>query len=128
VEEWFSELCGKSLVSCESDNLPSLPFIGTALTVRPRLVIQLALLGSGFAAGFAVRILSEFFLRQGGGNTTIAQVLYRNQVFLFTAPDGQAIPFFQAAAGFYPVAIDLDLAAFDGFTGKRAGLEEPRCP
>jgi hypothetical protein len=128
VEEWFSVLYRKSFVSRETDNLPSLPFIGTALTVSPRRVIQPALLGSGFAAGFAVRVFGEFLLRQRGGNTTVAEVLYRDQVFFFTTPDGQAIPFFHAAARFDPVAIDLDFAAFDGITGKRAGLEEPRCP
>ncbi len=118
----------KSFVSCETDNLPSLSFVGAALTIRLRLVIQAALLGSCFAAGFAFGIFGEFLLRQRGGNTTVAQVLYRDQVFFITTPDGQAIPFFQAAAGFDPVAIDLDFAAFDGFTGKCAGLEEPRCP
>jgi hypothetical protein len=128
VEEWFSVLYRKSLVSRETDNLPSLPFIGTALTVRPRPVVQLALFSSGFTAGFAVRVLGEFLLRQRGGNTTFTQVLYRDQVFFFTTPDGQAIPFFEAAARFDPVAIDLDFAAFNGFTGKRAGPEEPRGP
>ena len=118
----------KSLVSCETDNLPSLPFIGTALTIRPCLVIESTLLGSCFSAGFAIRVFSEFFLRQRGGNTALAQVLYRDQVFFFTTPDGQAIPFFQATAGFNPVALDPDFATFDGFTGNGAGLEEPRCP
>jgi len=118
----------KSFVSCETDNLPSLSFIGTALAICFRPVIQAALLGSCFAAGFAIRIFGEFLLRQRGGNTTVAQVLHRDQVFFFTTPDGQAIPLFQAAAGFDPVTIDLDFAAFDGFTGKCAGLEEPRCP
>ena len=117
-----------SFVSRETDNLPSLPFIWTALTVGPRPVIQPALLGSCFAAGFAVRVFGKFLLRQRGGNTTVAEVLYRDQVFFITTPDGQAIPFFQAAARFDPVAIDPDLAAFDGFTGQCAGLEEPRCP
>ncbi len=115
-------------VSCETDDLPSLSFVGSALTIGPCFVIQAALLGSGFTAGFACGVFGVFLLRQRGGNTTLAQVLYCNQIFFFTTPDGQAIPFFQAAAGFDPVAIDLDFAAFDGFTGKRAGLEEPRCP
>jgi hypothetical protein len=86
------------------------------------------LFSNGFTAGFAVRVLGKFLLRQRGGNTTLAQILYRDQVFFFTTPDGQAIPFFQAAAGFDPVAIDLDFAAFNGFAGKCAGFEEPRCP
>jgi hypothetical protein len=118
----------KSFVSCETDYLPSLSLVGTALTIRLRPVIQPALLGSCFAAGFAIRVFGEFPLRQRGGNTTVAQVMYRDQVFFFTTPDGQVIPFFQAAAGFDPVAIDLDFATFDGITGKCAGLEEPRCP
>ncbi len=117
-----------SFVSRETDNLPSLPFIGTALTIRPRPVVQLSLLSSSLAAGFAIRVFGEFLLRQRGGNTTVAQVLYRDQVFFITTPDGQAISFFQAAAGFDPVAIDLDFAAFNGFPGKRAGPEEPRGP
>ncbi len=116
------------MVACETDDLPSLSFIGTALTIRLRLDIQAALLGSCFAAGFANRVFDEFLSRQGGGNTTFAQVLYSDQVFLFTPPDGQAIPLFQAAARFDPVAIELDFAAFDGFTGKSAGFEEPCCP
>ena len=107
--------------------MPSLPFIGTALTVCPRLVVQLALLSSCFAAGFAIRVFGEFLLRQRGGNTTFAQVLYRDQVFFFTTPDGQAIPLFQAAAGFDPVAIDLDLSAFNGFPGQRGGPGESPC-
>ena len=108
--------------------MPSLSFVGSALTIGSCFVIQAALLGSGFAAGFACGVFGEFLLRQRGGNTALAQVLYCNQVSFFTTPDGQAIPFFQAAAGFDPVAIDLDFAAFNGFTGKRAGPEEPRCP
>jgi hypothetical protein len=54
--------------------------------------------------------------------------LYRDQVFFIATTDSQAIPFFQAAAGFDPVAIDLDFATLDGFTGEGAGFEEPRCP
>ena len=111
------ERSSKSLVSCETDDLPSLSFIGTALTIRLRLVIQAALLGSCFAAGFAGRVFGKFLLRQCGGNTTVAKVLYRDQVFFFTTPDGQAIPSFQAAARFDPVAIKLDFAPFDSFTG-----------
>jgi hypothetical protein len=128
VAEWFSDIYRKSFVPGETDNLSSLPFVWTALTIRPRPVVQLALLSSSFSAGFAIRIFDEFLLRQRGGNTTLAEVLNRDQVFFFTTPDGQAIPFFQAASRFDPVAIDLDFAAFNGFTRKRAGLEEPRCP
>ena len=117
-----------SFVSGETDDLPSLSLIGTALAIRLRLVIQAALLGGCFAAGFAGRVFGEFLLRQRRGNSTVAQVLYREQIFFFASPDGQAIALFETAAGFDPVAIDLDFAAFDGLTGQCAGFEEPCCP
>ncbi len=96
--------------------------------IRFCLVIEAALLGSGFAAGFTVGVFGEFFLRQGGGNTAVAQILYGNEILLFAPPDGQNIPLFKVAAGLDPVAVELDFAAFDGITGERAGLEEPRGP
>jgi hypothetical protein len=105
-----------------------LTFIGSALMVRSCPVIQFPLLGYCLAAGYAIGVFGEFFLRQGSGNTTIAEVLYRDPVFFVTTPDGQVIPFFQAAAGFDPLAVDLDFATFDGFTGQGAGFEEPRRP
>ena len=122
------ECACNSFVSGETDDLPSLPFIGTALAIRLRFVIQAALLGSCFAAVFAGRVFGEFLLRQGGGNTPLAQLLYRDQVFFFTTPDGQAIPLFQAAARFHPVTVEPDFATFDGFTGQCACFEEPCCP
>lgn len=115
-------------VSGETDNLSSLPFVGTALAIRLRLVIQAALLGNCFAPGFAGRVFGEFLLRQRRGNSTVAQVLYREQVFFFASPDGQAISLFETAARFDPVAIDLDFTAFYRFPRQSAGFEEPCGP
>jgi hypothetical protein len=116
------------VVPGEADDLPSLPFVGPALALCFGLVLQLALLSSGFAAGFAVRIFGEFLLRQRGGNAPVTQVAHRNDIFFITPAYAQAIPQFEAAAGFDPVAADLDFATFDGFAGKCAGLEKPRRP
>lgn len=91
-------------------------------------MVKAPLLGSCFTVGDTIRIFGEFFLCQSGGNTALTKVLYRNAEFLFTTPDDQLIPFFKAAAGLDPLTAQLDLTAFHGFAGKRAGPEEPRGP
>jgi len=116
------------IVPGEADDLPSLPFVGAPLTLCFGLVLQFALRGSGFAAGFALRVFGELLLRQRGGNTPVTQVAHRNDIFFITPADAQTIPLFKAAAGFDPVTVDLDFTAFDSFTGECAGLEEPRGP
>lgn len=116
------------VVPGEADDLPSLAFVGAALALCFGLVLQLALLSSSFAAGLAVRVFGEFLLRQRGGNAPVAQVAHRNDIFFIAPADTQTIALFKAAAGFDPVTVDPDFAAFNCFTGQGAGLEESRRP
>jgi hypothetical protein len=125
---------GRLAASCrliafgEADDLSSLALVGAALAVCSGLVVGLALGRCRFAAGFAVRVFAVFFLGQRGGQASVAEVRDGDPVFVLTPPDGEAVSEFQRAAGLDPIAIELNLTAFNGFAGERAGFEKPRGP
>ncbi len=112
----------------EPDDLPALALVGAALTIRPGLLVELALRRGSFAACHAVWVFDVFFLRQCGGQAAVAEVDHGDLEFIVTATYGQAIAFPQGPARLHPVAVDLHLAALDGVAGQPAGFEEARGP
>jgi len=126
---WIARMAAyNSIAFGEADDLSSLALVGAALAFGSGLVVGLALCRCCLAAGFAVRVFAVFFLGQRGGQAAVAEVCDGDQVFVVTTPDGQAVSGFQHTARLDPIAVELNLAAFNGFAGERAGFEKPRGP
>jgi hypothetical protein len=125
----FNEYSGTgSLPLGELNDLSPLTLVRTALALRPGLVLGFALFRSGLTSCFTVRVFLVFFLRQRGGDTAVTEIHDGDQEIILTAPDSQAVAGLQRAPGLDAMPVELNLAAFNGFAGERAGFEKPCGP